>query len=263
MSKKYLGDTFDIHGGGLDLAATHHTNEIAQSHGCNHSNPVKYWMHTNMLTVNGARMSKSAGNGFLPNELFTGSHPLLEKAYSPMCVRFFMMQTHYRSTLDFSNDALKAAEKGYARLMNAIKTLQSLTASNENTVDINAIATSCYDAMNDDFNTPIALATLFDAVRIINSVNDGKEKINSENLAQLKKLMHDFVFDIFGLKDESEQSSNDELPEHLMNLILDIRATVKAEKNYGMADKIRDGLKAINIQIKDSKEGSTWEVVKQ
>ena len=263
MSKKYLGDTFDIHGGGMDLVATHHTNEIAQSHGCNHSNPVKYWMHTNMLTVNGARMSKSAGNGFLPNELFTGSHPLLEKAYSPMCVRFFMMQTHYRSTLDFSNDALKAAEKGYARLMNAIKTLHTLTAGNENTVDISAIATSCYDAMNDDFNTPIALATLFDAVRIINSVNDGKEKINSENLAQLKKLMHDFVFDIFGLKDESEQSSNDELPEHLMNLILDIRATVKAEKNYGMADKIRDGLKAINIQIKDSKEGSTWEVVKQ
>lgn len=263
MSKKYLGDTFDIHGGGMDLAATHHTNEIAQSHGCNHTNPVKYWMHTNMLTVNGARMSKSAGNGFLPNELFTGSHPLLEKAYSPMCVRFFMMQTHYRSTLDFSNDALKAAEKGYARLMNAIKTLQSLTASNENTVDINTIINSCYEAMNDDFNTPIALASLFDAVRIINSVNDGKEIMNAENLDKLKKLMQDFVFEIFGLKDESEQSSNDELPDHLMNLILDIRATVKAEKNYSMADKIRDGLKAVNIQIKDSKEGSTWEVVKQ
>jgi cysteinyl-tRNA synthetase len=263
MSKKYLGDTFDIHGGGMDLAATHHTNEIAQSHGCNHTNPVKYWMHTNMLTVNGARMSKSAGNGFLPNELFTGSHPLLEKAYSPMCVRFFMMQTHYRSTLDFSNDALKAAEKGYARLMNAIKTLQSLTASNENTVDINTIINSCYEAMNDDFNTPIALASLFDAVRIINSVNDGKEMMNAENLDKLKKLMQDFVFEIFGLKDESEQSSNDELPDHLMNLILDIRATVKAEKNYSMADKIRDGLKAVNIQIKDSKEGSTWEVVKQ
>jgi cysteinyl-tRNA synthetase len=263
MSKKYLGDTFDIHGGGMDLAATHHTNEIAQSHGCNHTNPVKYWMHTNMLTVNGARMSKSAGNGFLPNELFTGSHPLLEKAYSPMCVRFFMMQTHYRSTLDFSNDALKAAEKGYARLMNAIKTLQSLTASNENTVDINTIINSCYEAMNDDFNTPIALASLFDAVRIINSVNDGKEMMNAENLDKLKKLMQDFVFEVFGLKDESEQSSNDELPDHLMNLILDIRATVKAEKNYSMADKIRDGLKAVNIQIKDSKEGSTWEVVKQ
>lgn len=263
MSKKYLGDTFDIHGGGMDLAATHHTNEIAQSHGCNHTNPVKYWMHTNMLTVNGARMSKSAGNGFLPNELFTGSHPLLEKAYSPMCVRFFMMQTHYRSTLDFSNDALKAAEKGYARLMNAVKTLQTLTASNENTVDINAIINSCYEAMNDDFNTPIALASLFDAVRIINSVNDGKESMNAENLDKLKKLMQDFVFEIFGLKDESEQSSNDELPDHLMNLILDIRATVKAEKNYSMADKIRDGLKAVNIQIKDSKEGSTWEVVKQ
>ena len=263
MSKKYLGDTFDIHGGGMDLAATHHTNEIAQSHGCNHTNPVKYWMHTNMLTVNGARMSKSAGNGFLPNELFTGSHPLLEKAYSPMCVRFFMMQTHYRSTLDFSNDALKAAEKGYARLMNAVKTLQTLTASNENTVDINAIINSCYEAMNDDFNTPIALASLFDAVRIINSVNDGKESMNAENLDKLKKLMQDFVFEIFGLKDESEQSSNDELPDHLMNLILDIRATVKAERNYSMADKIRDGLKAVNIQIKDSKEGSTWEVVKQ
>lgn len=262
MSKKYLGDTFDIHGGGMDLAATHHTNEIAQSHGCNHTNPVKYWMHTNMLTVNGARMSKSAGNGFLPNELFTGNHPLLEKEYSPMCVRFFMMQTHYRSTLDFSNEALKAAEKGYARLMNAVKTLQTLVASDSNTVDIDSIIASCYDAMNDDFNTPIALASLFDAVRIINSVNDGKEKISAENLEKLRQLITDFVFSIFGLQDESASGSNDELPYQLMELIIDIRATVKADKNYSMADKIRDGLKAIDIQIKDSKDGSSWERIK-
>jgi cysteinyl-tRNA synthetase len=262
MSKKYLGDTFDIHGGGMDLAATHHTNEIAQSHGCNHTAPVKYWMHTNMLTVNGARMSKSSGNGFLPGELFTGNHPLLEKAYSPMSVRFFMMQTHYRSTLDFSNEALKAAEKGYARLMNAIKTLEKLIPSNDNSVDIISIRNACYEAMNDDFNTPIALAKLFDSVRIINSINDGNEKINIENLTLLKQLMNDFVFNIFGLKDESANASTNDLPNDLMSLILDIRNAAKAEKNYSVADKIRDGLKAINIQINDNKEGSTWEELK-
>jgi len=262
MSKKYLGDTFDIHGGGMDLAATHHTNEIAQNHGCNHTAPVKYWMHTNMLTVNGARMSKSAGNGFLPSELFTGNHPLLDKAYSPMSVRFFMMQTHYRSTLDFSNDSLKAAEKGFARLMAAIKTLDKLIPTSENTVDINIIKTECYAAMNDDFNTPIALASLFDAVRIINSVHDGKESINAENLLLLQKLMHSFVFDIFGLKDEAETASGNELPDKLMSIILDIRNSAKTEKNFIVSDKIRDSLKSINIQIKDGKDGSTWEELK-
>ena len=175
MSSKYLGDTFDIHGGGMDLQATHHTNEIAQSQACNHKAPVNYWMHTNMLTVNGVRMSKSAGNGFLPGELFTGAHPLLEKGYSPMAVRFFMMQTHYRSTLDFSNEALQASEKGYARLMTSIKTLEHLKTGPTSTSNIAALEQKCFEAMNDDFNAPILVANLFEGARIINSVNDGKE----------------------------------------------------------------------------------------
>src|SRR5574343_133264 len=173
MSRKYLGEKFDIHGGGMDLAPTHHTNEIAQNVSCTHdAEPVSYWMHTNMLTVNGQKMSKSLGNSFLPHELFSGSHPLLDKGYSPMTVRFFMLQAHYRSTLDFSNEALQAAEKGFARLMNAMKLLDGLKTGVTSTSNINDLKTNIYAAMDDDFNTPIALVHLFDGVRIINSVND-------------------------------------------------------------------------------------------
>ena len=199
MSSKYLGNQFDIHGGGMDLQATHHTNEIAQSEACNHTAPAKYWLHTNMLTVNGARMSKTAGNGFLPKELFTGNHPLLERGYSPMTVRFFMAQSHYRSTLDFSNEALQAAEKGYKRLMEGISTLEKLTPSSASTVDIAALRDACYKAMNDDFNSPVLIAQLFDAVRIINSINDKKETISAKDLDDFKNLMNDFVFDVLGL----------------------------------------------------------------
>ena len=170
MSKKYLGDTFDIHGGGLDLAATHHTNEIAQSQACNHAEPAKYWMHTNMLTVNGTRMSKSAGNGFLPFELFTGKHPLLSRAYSPMTVRFFMLQAHYRSTLDFSNEALEASDKGFKRLMSAVHLLDKLPVAASSDYDVQDLSRRCYAAMNDDFNSPVLIAELFEAVRLINSV---------------------------------------------------------------------------------------------
>src|SRR5690606_879674 len=169
MSRKYLGDQFDIHGGGMDLAATHHTNEIAQSEACNHTTPAKYWMHTNMLTVNGTRMSKSAGNGFLPGELFTGNHPLLNRGYSPMAVRFFMLQAHYRSTLDFSNDALDAADKGYKRLMAAIGLLEKVVPSkSSNFGDLAEIKKRSYAAMDDDFNSPVLIAELFEVVRIIN-----------------------------------------------------------------------------------------------
>src|SRR5690554_3783318 len=177
MSSKYLGKTFDIHGGGMDLQATHHTNEIAQSQACNHAAPAKYWVHTNMLTVNGARMSKSAGNGFLPRELFTGDHPLLERGYSPMTVRFFMAQSHYRSTLDFSNEALQAAEKGYRKLMESLSTLEKIEPSDRSTFDVADLETRLYSAMNDDFNSPVLIAHLSDAVRMINSVNDKKETI--------------------------------------------------------------------------------------
>lgn len=255
MSAKYLGEEFDIHGGGMDLAATHHTNEIAQSEACSHKQPAKYWMHTNMLTVNGSRMSKSLGNGFLPGELFTGDHPLLSKGFSPMTVKFFMFQAHYRSTLDFSNEALDASEKGFRKLMNAVGLLDKLNASESNDFDIDALTDKCLKAMNDDFNSPVVIAELFEAVRIINTVHDGKASISAVELEKLKKLVKDFVYDIFGLKDE--ESSNLEL-NAVLDLVIDIRKAAKENKDYATSDKIRLGLQSMGIQLKDSKEGTTW-----
>ncbi|MFA6275650.1 MAG: cysteine--tRNA ligase [Pedobacter sp.] len=255
MSAKYLGQEFDIHGGGMDLAATHHTNEIAQSEACSHHQPAKYWMHTNMLTVNGTRMSKSAGNGFLPGELFTGNHPLLRKGYSPMTVKFFMLQAHYRSTLDFSNDALDASEKGFRRLMNAVSLLPKLVASENGEVEIDPLRVNCENAMNDDFNSPVVIAELFEAVRIVNTVYDGALKISSTELDKLKTLMHDFIFDVFGLKDED--TSNTELNE-VLDMVIALRKDAKENKDYATSDMIRVGLQNIGIQLKDSKDGTTW-----
>jgi len=255
MSAKYLGAEFDIHGGGMDLAATHHTNEIAQSEACSHHQPARYWMHTNMLTVNGTRMSKSAGNGFLPLELFSGDHPLLRKGYSPMTVKFFMLQAHYRSTLDFSNDALDASEKGFRRLMSAVNLLDKLSPSEQNDFDIAALKDKCVAAMSDDFNSPVLIAELFEAVRIINTVYDGKAKISAEALEQIKQLMNDFVFDILGLKDE--ESSNTDL-NGVLDMVINLRSEAKANKDYATSDKIRIGLQELGIQLKDSKEGTTW-----
>ncbi len=260
MSTKYLGTTFDIHGGGMDLQATHHTNEIAQSEACSNVAPVKYWMHTNMLTVNGVRMSKTAGNGFLPRELFSGDHPLLEQGYSPMTVRFFMAQSHYRSTLDFSNEALQAAEKGYKRLMESIARLPKLEASDKSTVDIAEIRDNCYAAMNDDFNTPILVSHLFDAVRVINSVADKKETLTADDIEQLKELMQVFVFDVLGLIDESESNAGSDVINGLMNLIIDIRKTARENKDWTTSDKIRDELKAAGVEIKDTKDGVEWRI---
>jgi len=259
MSSKYLGDTFDIHGGGMDLQATHHTNEIAQSQACNHTAPVKYWMHTNMLTVNGVRMSKTAGNGFLPGELFTGNHKLLVKGYSPMSVRFFMMQTHYRSTLDFSNEALQASEKGYKKLMAAMDLMDKLKTSASSTSNIEALKKNCYDAMNDDFNTAVLVAQLFEGVRIINSVNAGTETITDNDLATLKKLFNDFVFGVLGLLPEA--SNDNSVTDGLMSLILSIRNEAKLRKDFLTSDNIRTSLKLLNIQIKDEKDGTTnWNI---
>lgn len=256
MSSKYLGDVFDIHGGGMDLAATHHTNEIAQSRACNHTQPANYWMHTNMLTVNGARMSKSAGNGFLPEELFTGSHKLLKRGYPPMTVRFFMLQAHYRSTLDFSNEALEASDKGFKRLMNAYALIDKLKTSNQSDfVDLEQLSLRCYNAMNDDFNSPVLIAELFEAVRIINSVYDGKMTISQTGLEALKKLMDDFIFGILGLKEETAQTED---MARLMNFIVNLRAGAKAGKDYVTSDKIRNGLEQLGIQLKDNKEETTW-----
>ncbi len=261
MSRKYLGDTFDIHGGGMDLQATHHTNEIAQSQACYHKTPVRYWMHTNMLTVNGVRMSKSAGNGFLPGELFTGAHPLLKKGYYPMAVRFFMLQTHYRSTLDFSNEALEASEKGLSRLMDAWKTLQHLKPSSKSEEDIATLRNNCYAAMNDDFNTSVLIAHLFEASRIINSVNDGKSTLTADDINTLKKLYSDFVFDVLGLQAETESGAGNNALEKLMEYVLEMRARAKAERNFKLSDEIRDRLIAAGVQVNDTKEGSTWKVI--
>jgi len=262
MSTKYLGPTFDIHGGGIDLQATHHTNEIAQSQACNHTTPAKYWVHTNMLTVNGVRMSKSAGNGFLPKELFTGNHPLLDKGYSPMTVRFFMAQSHYRSTLDFSNEALQAAEKGYKKLMESLSALEKITPAITSSVQVDELEQRCYAAMNDDFNSPVLIAHLFDAVRIINSAVDKKETLTSEDLAGLKRIMHTFIFDILGLVDETKQMAGSDVIEGLMRLIIEIRQSARERKDWATSDKIRDALKEIGIEIKDTKEGVEWRILK-
>jgi cysteinyl-tRNA synthetase len=260
MSSKYLGDVFDIHGGGMDLQATHHTNEIAQSQACNHKAPVNYWMHTNMLTVNGVRMSKSAGNGFLPGELFTGDHPLLERGYSPMAVRFFMMQTHYHSTLDFSNEALQASEKGFERLMDSYNTLQTLKAGSTSSEDIKALQAKCYDAMNDDFNTPILVAHLFDAARIVNSANDNKLSLTQNDIDLLKRIYQNFIFDVMGLQTEEENSKANAILAKVMSMVLDIRNKAKVDKNFSLSDEIRNKLTDAGVQIKDGKEGASWKI---
>ena len=258
MSSKYLGNEFDIHGGGMDLIPTHHTNEIAQNLACHHTQPAKYWIHTNMLTVNGQKMSKSLGNSFLPSELFSGNHPLLDKGYSPMTVRFFMLQAHYRSTLDFRNDALQAAEKGLERLMNGIQMLEKLKSSDSSSFSVQDIKDKVYKAMNEDFNTPIALAHLFDATRLINLVNDGKEQISETDLSDLQSFMNHFVFNVLGLKPEI--SNTGMLTEELMQVIIGIRSVAKGKKDFETSDFIRDQLKNIGIEIKDSKEGTYYKI---
>ena len=205
-------------------------------------------------------MSKSAGNGFLPNELFTGNHPLLDKGYSPMAVRFFMMQTHYRSTLDFSNDALQAAEKGFSKLMSAVKTMMNLKTSNNTTSDIKTLINDCYAAMNDDFNSPVLIANLFEAVRIINSVNDNKESITAADLELLQKTVNSFVFDIMGLNHEGNTNNGGKALETVMQIVLEQRAEAKKRKDFATSDQIRDLLLAGGISIKDTKDGTVWQV---
>jgi len=258
MSTKYLGETFDIHGGGMDLKFPHHESEVAQNTACCGHGPVKYWMHANMLTVNGQKMSKSLGNSFLPHELFEGNHPVLDKGYSPMVVKFFMMQAHYRSTLDFSNEALQASEKGYKKLMSAMQLLPILKGSENSSADIPSWKQNCSDAMNDDFNTPILVAHLFEAVRIINSVKEGHMTLTSADIVVLNKTMTSFVNDVLGIVDETAGENNEGLAESLMDLIIRMRANAKSNKDFATSDLIRDELLKRNIQIKDTKEGVTW-----
>jgi cysteinyl-tRNA synthetase len=258
MSTKYLGKTFDIHGGGMDLKFPHHECEIAQNVGARGETPVRYWIHGNMLTVNGRKMAKSEGNGFTPEELTTGDHKLLEQGYSPMTVRFFMLQCHYASTLDFSNEALQAAEKGFNKLMTALDTMKSLSASESGDCNAQDIANRCVDAMNDDFNTPITISVLFDAVKMINSIKDGSRSIDSQNLDLLAKTMNSMIFEVLGFVKEGKSDSSDGLTDSLMEMIIKMRVSAKENKDYALADKIRDELTARNVQLKDSNEGTTW-----
>jgi cysteinyl-tRNA synthetase len=259
MSEKYLGKTFDIHGGGMDLVFPHHEAEIAQSNACNNCNPVNYWMHNNMITIDGKKMGKSLGNFINLEEFFNGTHAKLERAYSPMTIRFFILQAQYRSTVDFGNEALQAAEKGFTKLMNAMDTLENLKHSDNSTYDINELEKNCYAAMDDDFNTPILIAHLFDGVRIINSVKDGKESLTASDLSKMQKLFSDFVTDILGLISAKESGGND-LTEEVMKLVLKLRGNAKKNKDFSTADLIRDELDKAGIQIKDSREGSSWEI---
>jgi cysteinyl-tRNA synthetase len=258
MSTKYLGDRFDIHGGGMDLKFPHHESEVAQNTACCGHGPVKYWLHGNMLTVNGQKMSKSLGNSFLPHELFEGSHELLAQGYSPMVVRFFMLQAHYRSTLDFSNEALQAAEKGYRRLMNAIAAVNKLQPSAEGTVDVAAVRKACKEAMNDDLNTPMVIANLFEAVRIVNSCSEGLQTVTESQIKDLKHLFNDYALVILGLKEEAAESGAGQLTDQLMSFILSLRSEARQKKDFATSDKIRDTLASLNVQIKDTKEGATW-----
>jgi cysteinyl-tRNA synthetase len=262
MSKKYLGNEFDIHGGGMDLAATHHTNEIAQSQACNHVNPARYWIHTNMLTVNGTRMSKTAGNGFLPEELFSGNHPLLEKAYSPMTVRFFMMQTHYRSTLDFSNEALQAAEKGFKRLWEAYGNLQKFTADNAAAGDavldaaVLVLLKGMDDCMNDDFNTAKVMANMFELVPTINSLKDGlikSDALSAATIQMLQTYFKNYLENILGLRSELQQ--DDGKLNGILQLLVEIRRDAKTRKDYATSDTIRNQLTRLGILLKDEKDG--------
>ena len=262
MGEKYLGDTFDIHGGGMDLKFPHHECEIAQSVAHHGHDTVRYWMHNNMITINGQKMGKSLGNFITLDQLFSGENDVLEQAYSPMTVRFFILQAHYRSPLDFSNEALKAAQKGYERLMAAVRALDKVKASAGNTVDVDELITQCEEAIDDDLNTPVLISHLFDGVRMINSLVAGNEKIDAGNLAKLKKLYQDYVFDILGLKAESESVSQDhEVLGKILDMVMSIRTEAKQKKDWATSDKIRDELKAAGVAIKDTKEGYEWELV--
>ncbi len=259
MSTKYLGNQFDIHGGGMDLKFPHHECEIAQAEACNQTTPVNYWMHANMLTLNGKKMSKSTGDFILPNEIFTGENTILSKKFSPTVTKFFMYQAHYRSVLDFSSTALEASEKGYYRLMEAFHSIKNIQTSEKSSLDILSWRQSCYDAMNDDFNSPILIAQLFEGVKFINALKEEKENISEEDRKTLLETFESFIFDVLGLEDESVVFSNEsEKLTAAVDLLIDIRKTARDNKDFATSDKIRDELAAKGIQLKDGKEGTSF-----
>jgi len=259
MSTKYLGEIFDIHGGGMDLKFPHHECEIAQAKGSNGKKPVNYWMHTNMLTLNGQRMSKSTGNYINPAELLNGDNTFFDKAIQPSVVRFFFMQTHYRSTLDLTNDAVMASEKGMQRLFEAYNQIEKIQTSATTSVSIENWKQSCYDAMNDDFNTPILIANLFEGVKYIYAFLSGNETITKEDKKTLQQIFKDFMFDILGLQDSKTQSSSDKI-NSVMEVLISLRNEARANKNWALSDDIRDKLSENGIVLKDGKEGTTFEM---
>lgn len=257
MSRKYLGERFDIHGGGLDLLFPHHESEIAQSvcaFGCE---PAKYWLHNNMITIGGQKMGKSLGNFITLNEFFDGKHPKLDKAYSPMTIRFFILQAHYRSTLDFSNEALSAAEKGMKKLFEAQKNIDALPTSDKSSMDFSVLFDKCIEAMCDDFNTPMVIAELFEITRLINLVADRKESITKEDKQALKENFAIIFNDILGMKNEQADNSM-HIVDSLMQVILSLRKEARANKDWAKSDMIRDELAKAGIVIKDGKEGASW-----
>ncbi|MDD4383826.1 MAG: cysteine--tRNA ligase [Bacteroidales bacterium] len=261
MSTKYLGEPFDIHGGGMDLLFPHHECEIAQSVAANGKDAVKYWMHNNMITINGQKMGKSLGNFITLEELFTGSHKLLEQSYGPMTIRFFMLQAQYRSTLDFSNEALQAAEKGLTRLLAAGRALSKIKPSEKSTVDVSKLKNEVLEALCDDLNSPIAIAILFDWVRNINSMVEGKEKITEGDLKTLESTFNTIVKEILGLVDnQDEGSKHAELTGKLIEMLLEMRVQAKTNKDYATSDKIRDELNKLGVKVMDTKDGFDWEV---
>ena len=259
MSTKYLGETFDIHGGGMDLKFPHHECEIAQSKINNGVNPVNYWMHANMLILNGQKMAKSTGNYILPNEIFSGDNKFLSKPFSPSATRFFMLEANYRSILDFTSTGLEASEKGYIKLMEALSSIDKIETSGKSSIDIKAWRQKCYDAMNDDFNTPVLIANLFEAVKYVNLLIEKKATISTEDLLEFKTTISAFVFDVLGLRNELQEDSSDKLT-GVIDMLIGMRKNARDNKDWALSDKIRDELAALGIQLKDGKEGTTFSV---
>ncbi len=268
MGRKYLGNHFDIHGGGMDLIFPHHECEIAQAVAAQGDQMVKYWMHNNMITINGQKMGKSLGNFITLEQFFKGTHPSLEHAYSPMTIRFFILSAHYRGTVDFSNDALEAAEKGYQRLMDAVGTLDKLTAEGASDAQVakfvSELPQKCYDAMNDDLQTPLVISQMFEACHVINSIVDHKAKISADDLKSLREVMHLFIFDILGLRNEQGQgnAAREEAYGKVVDMVLELRAKAKANKDWATSDKIRDELQQDGFEVKDTKDGAVWKLNK-
>ena len=260
MSQKYLGEKFDIHGGGMDLLFPHHECEIAQTVASQGMEAVKYWMHNNMVTVNGQKMGKSLGNSITLEEFFNGQHKLLSDAYSPMTIRFFMLQAHYRSTLDFSNEALQAAAKGFDRLMEGLDNLEKIVPAYKSTINPDQIGERLYEAMNDDMNSPITISHLFDGIRDINSVVAGTGSLTSPDLEKLKNVYHTFVFDILGLHKEKDGSSLKGLLSELVNLLLNMRIEARKKKDFKAADRIREELTRLGVEVRDEKDGFEWKI---